>query len=69
MSSGQTDSLRTTQRQEEDWGGRYSPATREDTGGAPWGLIVTGLVIGGLAALAWNYFGPDLRRYIKISNM
>jgi hypothetical protein len=70
MSSARTDSLRSTLRQEDDWRGSYSPpARREDSGGAPWGLIMTGLVLGGLAAIAWNYFGPDLRRYIKMTNM
>jgi hypothetical protein len=30
---------------------------------------VTGLAVVGLGALAWTYLGPDLRRYLKISNM
>jgi len=33
------------------------------------GLFTLGLVALGLGALAWYYMGPDLRRYIKISNM
>ena len=70
MSSVTSDRLRESQRQDEDWRERYSsPAERQDSGGAPWGLIVTGVVVGALAALAWNYFGPDLRRYIKMTNM
>jgi hypothetical protein len=31
--------------------------------------LVTGLVVVGLGVMAWNYLGPDLRRYLKISNM
>ncbi len=70
MSSVRTDSLRESQRQGEDWRGSYSsPSNFADSGAPPWGLILGGLVIGGLAALAWNYFGPDLRRYIKMSRM
>jgi hypothetical protein len=37
-----------------------------------WGLsgwAVAGLVAAGLGALAWYYFGPDLRRYWKIKSM
>jgi hypothetical protein len=35
----------------------------------PWGLVITGLAVVGLGIVAWNYFGPDLRRYIKIKRM
>jgi hypothetical protein len=34
------------------------------------GLLTAGLVAAGvLGALAWYYFGPDLRRYLKIQRM
>ena len=33
------------------------------------GLLLAGLAAFGLGALAWYYFGPDLRRYLKISRM
>jgi hypothetical protein len=32
-------------------------------------MILTSLVMLGLGAVAWNYLGPDLRRYIKLSKM
>jgi hypothetical protein len=70
MSSVTSDSSRGSLREEEEWRGSYSrPVERQDAGGVPWGLIAGGLVVGGLAAMAWNYFGPDLRRYIKIERM
>jgi hypothetical protein len=33
------------------------------------GLMLAGLAAVGLGALAWYYFGPELRRYIKVSRM
>jgi hypothetical protein len=33
------------------------------------GLLLTGLVVAGAAALAWYYLGPDLVRYMKIRSM
>ena len=68
MSSLGPDHLRPMPQQGEDWGPGY-PAPTGGSGGTPWGLLVTGLVVVGLGAMAWNYLGPDLRRYIKISNM
>ncbi len=51
-----------------DWQ-RY-PESYRRRGGLPIpGLLVGGLVVAGLGALAWYYFGPDLRRYLKIRNM
>jgi hypothetical protein len=32
-------------------------------------LLVTGLVVVGIGALAWYYLGPDLKRYMKIQSM
>jgi hypothetical protein len=32
-------------------------------------LLLIGLVGVGLGLLAWNYLGPDLRRYLKIRSM
>ncbi len=70
MSYEGPDSLRTAQRQGEYWQPsypRYGPP--RDSGGSSVGLLVTGLAVIGLGILAWNYLGPDLRRYLKISNM
>jgi hypothetical protein len=70
MSSVISERQRGSLREEEDLRGGYSrPVERQESGSVPWGLIIGGLVIGGMAAMAWNYFGPDLRRYIKMSNM
>lgn len=70
MSSVAQDNLRGSQRQGDDWRSDYARlAPRRDGGGLPRGLLVTGLVMVGLGVLAWRYIGPDLRRYIKISNM
>lgn len=33
------------------------------------GLLVAGLAVAALGFLAWQYFGPDLVRYMKIRNM
>jgi hypothetical protein len=33
------------------------------------GLLLTGLLVVGLGVLAWQYIGPDLRRYMKIESM
>lgn len=33
------------------------------------GMMLAGLAALGLGALAWYYFGPDVRRYLKIRNM
>jgi hypothetical protein len=33
------------------------------------GLLIGGLAVVALGALAWYYLGPDLRRYLKIRNM
>ncbi len=32
-------------------------------------LVVAGLAVVGLGALAWYYLGPDLQRYLKLRNM
>ncbi len=44
-----------------DWGSNFLGPSR--------GLLVGGLVVAGLAYLAWRYIGPDLVRYIKIERM
>jgi hypothetical protein len=69
MSSVTPDRLRPAQRQGGEWRGDYQPALRRESGGPPWGLLVGGLVVVGLGVLAWNYLGPDLKRYMKIRNM
>ena len=33
------------------------------------GLVIAGVAVVGLGVLAWNMFGPDLVRYIKIERM
>ncbi len=42
---------------------------RRTSSGLPSGLLLTGLAVLGLGALAWYFLGPDLRRYLKIHNM
>jgi hypothetical protein len=57
-------------RTPEQWEERYGLRRPEQRSGGPrWGLLITGLAVAGLGILAWNYLGPDLRRYIKISRM
>jgi hypothetical protein len=53
----------------EPWGGRWVPTERRESTGLPVGLVIGGLALLGLGALAWYYLGPDLRRYIKIESM
>jgi hypothetical protein len=31
--------------------------------------LLTGLAVVGLGLVAWSYLGPDLRRYLKMTNM
>jgi hypothetical protein len=70
MSSAGSNSLRASLRESEDPRAGYPPlASPRNSGGPPWGLLVTGLVVVGLGVMAWNYLGPDLRRYLKMSNM
>ena len=33
------------------------------------GMLLAGLALVGVGALAWYYLGPDLIRYMKIRNM
>ncbi|HLH28490.1 MAG TPA: hypothetical protein VKW77_06215 [Acidimicrobiales bacterium] len=33
------------------------------------GFLIAGLAAIGLGVLAWQYLGPDLRRYLKIRSM
>ncbi len=54
----------TTQRLDGNW---RPPETRNGHR-FPGGLLALGIVAG-LGYLAWNYFGPDLQRYIKMSRM
>jgi hypothetical protein len=44
------------------------PAPRPSSRG-PSGLLLTGLVVVGLGALAWYVIGPDIKRYMKIRSM
>ena len=34
-----------------------------------WNLLLGGLALVGLGVLAWQYLGPDVRRYAKMSSM
>ena len=42
---------------------------RERVGSKGPGLMIAGLAALGLGALAWYYFEPDVRRYLKIRSM
>ena len=53
----------------EQWDDRYEPARLVDAAKSHPGLSVTAIAALGLGALAWYYFGPDLRRYLKLRNM
>ena len=44
-------------------------ARRAEPPGPSPGLLLAGLVVVGLGALAWYYIGPDVIRYQKIRNM
>ncbi len=68
MSSVGQDRLTPSQQQGENWRGTY-PAPVRDRGGPSWGLLTAGLVAVGLGVAAWYYFGPDIRRYLKIERM
>lgn len=50
---------------DESWTETSSPARRDHAVG--W--IVAGVAVVGLGVLAWQYLGPDLRRYLKIHSM
>lgn len=52
-----------------DWGGRSYPARREEPFGVSRGWLIAGLVAVGVGAMAWHYFGPDMKRYLKIHSM
>jgi hypothetical protein len=56
----------------------YQPQTREETGywvrerrprGGVSALAIVGLSLVGLGVLGWMYFGPDLKRYMRIREM
>jgi hypothetical protein len=48
---------------------RWRDLSRRATSGPSVGLVLAGLVVLGVGALAWQYFAPDVRRYLKIRNM
>jgi hypothetical protein len=51
-----------------EWRARYADENgRRSSGLSP--LLVGGLAVAGLGALAWYYLGPDLRRYLKLRDM
>ncbi len=52
-----------------DWRGQYATMPHERSGGPPWGMILTTAAMVGLGIWAWQYLGPDLRRYLKIRSM
>lgn len=52
----------------EEWRLRHPHDDRRHSSGlSP--LLVTGLAVVGLGALAWYYLGPDLQRYMKLRDM
>ncbi len=42
---------------------------RIGSGGKSTGWLLAGLAVVGLGVFAWQYFAPDVRRYLKIRNM
>lgn len=48
--------------------GRY-PIRERTNGSSTLPLLLAGLAVVGLGAMAWSYLGPDLRRYLKIRSM
>lgn len=48
---------------------RTRPIRRHEERGISPGLLIAGAAVIGLGWLAWNYLGPDLRRYMKIHSM
>jgi hypothetical protein len=70
MSTAGPDSLSQNRLAAEDWRQGYQSAGQMMTRAGPGlGLLLGGLALVGLGALAWAYLGPDIRRYIKMSNM
>ncbi len=51
-----------------DWRGRSDLARRSYGGTSP-GLLLAGVAAVALGAFAVYYFGPDLRRYLKMEAM
>jgi len=48
----------------------YQQMERKGDGGlSSSGLLITGAVVVGAAALVWYYLGPDLIRYMKMRSM
>jgi hypothetical protein len=48
---------------------RQHRGLREREGVRRPGLLLAGLAVLGLGVLAWSYFGPEIRRYIKVARM
>ena len=70
MSTAGPDSLRQNRLPAEDWREGYQPAGQMMMPAGPGlGLLLGGLALVGLGALAWAYLGPDIRRYIKMNQM
>jgi hypothetical protein len=53
----------------EKWGQRSQIRGRDGSSTTLSPQLLTGLALVGLGAFAWYYFGPDLRRYMKIESM
>jgi hypothetical protein len=57
-------------QEREDLQERYGLSRRRTQGSGPsLGLMISGVAAIGLGLLAWYYFGPNLRRYIKIERL
>jgi hypothetical protein len=70
MSPAVSEGLRASPRQNAEGLADYAPASSSLAPNGPsWSLLVTGLVVVGLGLMAWNYLGPDIRRYLRIRNM
>ncbi len=48
---------------------RTRPMRRHEERGISPGLLIAGVAVIGLGWFAWNYLGPDLKRYMKIHSM
>lgn len=48
---------------------RRGLSSRGGSGGRSNGLLIAGLAALGVGALAVYYFGPDVRRYLKMKSM
>jgi ferric-dicitrate binding protein FerR (iron transport regulator) len=48
---------------------RPTPTRREESGSSALGWLAAGAAVAVLGYFAWQSFGPDFRRYMKIRSM